>query len=65
MDHPIEATRAELSIGGIKKQQDVDADASMVTFSVKLKAGDSRLKTTLTDKDGKSRGAYFVEVEAL
>ena len=65
MDHPIGATKAELSIGGIKKQQDVDADARMVTFSVKLKAGDSRLKTTLTDKDGKTRGAYFVEVEAL
>ncbi|HAB11089.1 MAG TPA: N-acetylgalactosamine 6-sulfate sulfatase, partial [Planctomycetaceae bacterium] len=65
MDHPIEATRAELSIGGIKKQQDVDADATVVTFTVTLKAGNSRLQTTLTDKNGKSRGAYFVEVEAL
>ena len=65
VDHPIEATRAELSIGGIKKRQDIDANATEVTFTVTLKPGNSRLQTTLTDKNGKSRGAYFVEVEAL
>jgi hypothetical protein len=34
-----------------------------VTFEVRLEAGKTRLQTWLTQKSGKSKGAYFVEVK--
>jgi arylsulfatase A-like enzyme len=65
MDHPLEAATAKLAIGKTTREQPVAADATSVSFTVELKAGDSRLQTTLTPKTGKPRGAYFVEIEAL
>ncbi|MFP6767345.1 MAG: sulfatase/phosphatase domain-containing protein, partial [Planctomycetaceae bacterium] len=64
-DHPLEATRAEISIGGVTRKQPVDAQATTTTFIVSLEAGPSRLQTTLTDAKGGSRGAYFVQVEVV
>ena len=65
MDHPLEAATAKLVIGKVTREQPVAADATSVSFTLELKAGDSRLQTTLTPKTGKPRGAYFVQVEAL
>ena len=65
IDHPLAAATAKLVIGKTTREQAVAADATSVSFTVELKAGDSRLQTTLTPKTGKPRGAYFVLIEAL
>ena len=65
VDHPLEATSARIVIGGLTREKPVPADATSVSFTLELKPGNSRLKTTLQSKAGKPRGAYFVTVEAL
>ena len=66
MDHPLDAVKAEVRVGqNVKVQQPVTADATSTTFQVKLKAGPTRLQTVLTNARGQSRGAYYVQVEAL
>ena len=66
MDHPLDAVKAEIRMGqDVKVAQPVTADATSTTFQVKLKAGPTRLQTVLTNAQGKSRGAYYVQVEAL
>ncbi len=59
----IEAVTARLSVGGVDVSRPVPPGATAVTFKVDLKRGSTRLQTWLTDKDGASRGAYFVEVK--
>ena len=65
IDHPLGATGAEISIGGVTRKQPLDAQATAATFTVTLKAGPSRLQTTLVDARGDRWGAYFVQVEAV
>ena len=36
-----------------------------VRFEAELPSGDTTIKTWLTDKDGASRGAYYLEVQRL
>jgi arylsulfatase A-like enzyme len=60
---PIEAETARLTIGKIDMRQNVPPRATSVTFEVRLDPGPTRLQTWLTPKDGKSKGAYFVEVK--
>ncbi len=60
---PIEAESARLTIGKLDVRQSVPAGATSVTFEVRLEAGKTRLQTWLTQKSGKSKGAYFVEVK--
>jgi hypothetical protein len=62
---PIKAATARLTIGTLDLSKPVPAGATAVTFAVDLKAGQTRLQTWLTDKDGESRGAYYVEVKYL
>jgi arylsulfatase A-like enzyme len=61
---PLTAQRAKLEVNDLTKEMDVAVDAEAVVFDVELAAGRARLQTTLTDAAGKSRGAYFVTVEA-
>ncbi len=69
--HPLNATSAEVSIesggegesSGMGAGQSIDEGATEVSFDVELPAGPAKLTTTLTGKDGKKRGAYFVEIE--
>jgi len=62
MDQSIEAVDARLKIGDVDQKQAVGASATSATFKVVLKKGQTRMQTWLTTPDGKTRGAYFVEV---
>jgi hypothetical protein len=58
----IQAQTARLTVGKVDANQQVAAGATSVTFQVRLEAGSTRLQTWLAQKNGVSRGAYFVEV---
>jgi arylsulfatase A-like enzyme len=60
---PIQAQTARLTLGKLDESQPVPANAIAVTFFVRLEAGSTRLQTWLNEKNGTSRGAYFVEVK--
>jgi hypothetical protein len=58
----IPATTARLKVGEIDETRAILEGSTSVTFPVKLPAGKTRLQTWLTEKDGTTRGAYFVEM---
>jgi arylsulfatase B len=63
---PLTATTAKLRITGREDlSQPVPEGATGVRFEVGLPEGRTQIKTWLDEKDGVSRGAYFVEVEYL
>jgi arylsulfatase A-like enzyme len=62
---PIEAQTARLTVGTVDVSQKLAFGATSVTFAVRLEAGKTRLQTWLTEKNGRSKGAYFVEVKLL
>src|SRR5581483_2111398 len=62
---PIGAATARLSVGGTDVSQPVPHGATAVTFRVRLEAGPARLQTWLTEANGTSRGAYYVEVRRV
>ncbi len=63
-DFPLTASTARLRIGAqMDESKPVPSGATGVSFEVDLQAGDTDVKTWLTDPDGTSRGAYFVEVK--
>lgn len=57
------AKRASVRIGELEASAEVSEKSEQVVLELDLPEGDTRLETTLTDADGKSRGAYFVTVE--
>ncbi len=60
---PIRATTARLKIGQLDLVLPVSADATIVTFKVKLDAGKTKLQTWFVDeKTNESRGAYYAIV---
>ncbi len=60
---PLTAKEARLLIGDqFDEKMKVPSGASGVQFECELQAGDANIQTWLVDKDGTSRGAYFVEV---
>ncbi|MDA1137845.1 MAG: arylsulfatase [Planctomycetota bacterium] len=59
----VEAISAKLKIGDQEAEINAAEDATGVQFKLKLEKGPTKLETWLTTKDGKVRGAYFVEVE--
>ncbi|MHC4647294.1 MAG: sulfatase/phosphatase domain-containing protein, partial [Planctomycetota bacterium] len=61
----ISATTARLRMAGVDQTKPLPKDAAAVTFTVKLKAGKTRLQTWFNNDDGKSRGAYYVYVKRL
>jgi len=61
----IEAVKARLKIGPHEESQDLAVDATAATFRVKLEAGPAKLQTWLSNKAGKTRGAYYVYVRRV
>ncbi len=59
------ATSAKVEVGDASAEKAVAKGSKNVALELKLKAGSAMLKTYLTNADGKSRGAYYVEVEKL
>jgi arylsulfatase A-like enzyme len=59
----IQAQAARLTVGKVDVSQQVPPGAASVTFEVRLEVGSTRLQTWLTEKNGMSKGAYFVEVK--
>ncbi|MEX0867971.1 MAG: N-acetylgalactosamine 6-sulfate sulfatase (GALNS), partial [Pirellulales bacterium] len=60
------AKEAQIQIGDQEKlSQEVAKDATGVPFELDLAAGETQIKTWLIEPDGKSRGAYYVDVEYL
>ncbi len=62
---PLTARSARLAIGETEVTATVPAGASAVTLRARAAAGPQKLQTWLTDPNGKSRGAYFVEVRPI
>ncbi|MDA0347940.1 MAG: arylsulfatase [Verrucomicrobia bacterium] len=68
--HPVEAakllaTRAKIQVGNIEKEIVIPPDAKVVEMVIKLPKGSARMQTWFYDDNGRSRGAYYVEVERL
>jgi arylsulfatase A-like enzyme len=64
--HSLEATRARIRVGAVEEAAKVSPDATAVTLTLNLAKGPAKLETWLTDEDnGKTRGAFFVEVKRL
>ena len=61
----IDATNARLSIAGVDVTKPVPAGATSISFAIDLPAGKTKLQTWLTNKAGKSRGAYFIQAERV
>lgn len=61
-DFPINAVRATLKVGGQTLSKKVGRDARQVSFDLKLKAGRTRLESTIVDHAGAERGAYYASV---
>ena len=64
-DRPLASKKAHLKIAGVDRSADVTEGATAVSFKVDLKPGPTRLQTTMTLADGKTRGAYFAYVRRL
>jgi hypothetical protein len=59
---PLTAAQARLRIGDlIDETKAISAGATGVRFEVNLPAGDTDVMTWLIEKNGTSRGAYYVE----
>ncbi|NNM30594.1 MAG: arylsulfatase [Akkermansiaceae bacterium] len=68
--HPLEpaqltAVKARVRIGEAGRSAPVPADAAHVELRVQLGEGPARLQTWFEDARGRSRGAYYVDVERL
>ncbi len=63
--HELDPGTARLKIGEVELSKNISKGMREVVFETDLKAGDDKLQTWLVSTDGKSRGAYFVEVERL
>lgn len=59
------ASTAAISIQGHSAEEKVPTGATGIRFILPLEKGRSSLYTTLTDPDGRSRGAFFIEVRRL
>lgn len=59
------ATKATLTLGDWKYEQQLQGDEASVTFTLDLSKGPALLQTWLTGKNQVVRGAYFVNVERL
>lgn len=64
-DLALKAVSARVRIADADHSVPVTPGSSSVTLTADLKAGNTRLETWLTDRDGVSRGAFFVYVRRL
>ncbi len=65
LDASVEATHAEIQLGGKSHETAVEAGATHATFNIELGAGRTTLRTILTMPDGKTRSAYYVYVTRM
>ena len=63
--HPMNPGVARVKIGNVEAKADIPKGATSVSFTVDLKKGPARMQTWLDEADGKSRGAYFVDVKRV
>lgn len=59
------AVKAKIKIAGVTLERTVEPNSKSVVFETDLPAGPTELVTLFTDKDNRSGGAYFTEVEAI
>ena len=59
------AEEAQVKIQGQVSRQDIPSGQTGARFVFDLKKGETSLRTTMRDPNGKFRGAYFVEVRKL
>jgi len=62
---PLLATTAKLRLGEVEQTVDVPANATRVRLTVDLPAGPARLQTWLSDAEGRTRGAFYLDAERL
>ncbi len=62
---PIGAVKAVLKIGQQELEKQLNESETSVTFEVNLPQGHGLLQSWLTDRQGRSRGAYFVQVQRV
>lgn len=62
---PILIRKAQITIGGIKKEMAVQAGSKSVDFEVDLPSGDTALHTVLTDEQGQQYGAFYAYISKL
>ncbi|MEE3052785.1 MAG: arylsulfatase [Planctomycetota bacterium] len=61
----IGAVKARIRIGPLEKSQDVNPEENGSIFKLEVPAGKARLQTWLQRTDGKTCGAYFVEIRRV
>ena len=64
-DFVIQAVEARLKVGQVDKTRVIPNGATAVKFAVELSAGPQSLQTWFTEAGGKSRGAFYVEVQRM
>ena len=64
-DKVILAEKARIKIGKFEETKTIPKGACEVKFRAKLSAGKTELRTWFIEKNGRSRGAYFVYVERI
>jgi len=62
---PIYASHAQVQAGGHNVETDLNPEAALATLTLELSRGVHHLQTFLTNAEGQTRGAYFVEVRRL
>lgn len=66
LNHPLNSVKMRIKIGNYENSRTIfDENATSVTFTIKLKKGPAMFQTWLENKDGSSRGAYFVSIERI
>ena len=64
--HSIEATLARIRVGDVEKSVNVSIDDTEAVLLLDLPKGPTKMQTWLTHEgEGKTRGAYFVEVRKM
>lgn len=58
-------TKARIKIGNIDRSLPIPRDSKNISFEVSLQSGKTKLQTWLIENDGKSRGAFFVEIRRI
>lgn len=61
----IRTTQARMTIQDVDETRPVGACDREIVFDVQLKAGSARLQTWFADDEGRTRGAYYTQVEYL
>ncbi|QDU40613.1 Arylsulfatase precursor [Maioricimonas rarisocia] len=59
------AGTAKVRVGDVEASEPIEDGELFALVTVELKAGPNKLQTWLDSKDGKSRGAYFVDVQRV